>query len=454
MSRSLRRIGLIGAMFGALVVLARCGGSGLTLPGDISAAAISIKDGNNQHGSAGAPLPDSLVVEVLDQRGEPAVNQSVSFALEEDLLGAGVTALSLTDSEGLAKAEWVLGATTGPQAVIASVAGVDTTLRFEAEAGPAQAQRIEAQSGDQQEAPVGSELPSPLVVLVTDPFGNPVENVQVDWSAENGSVDPNSSSTGPDGRASTTWVLGSGLGQQSASGSSGILNGSPVTFTATAVAGSPNDLVIVSGNGQSGPPGQELPQPLVVRLVDGEGNGVPNRAVTWVIGMGGGSVAPATSTTNGNGEAEARWTLGSTSGASTLSAVVSGVGFVRFTATATQGSGGGGGGGGGSSSPRSLRFLVQPSDAEVDRRMFPPVMIELLDQNGSRVTDQEIEIKLELIGDDDGRLKGDERERTRSGVATFDDLEVDKEGDYRLRATADGLPAVESNAFEIRERDD
>jgi Bacterial Ig-like domain (group 1) len=449
MSRSLRRIGLIGATFGALVALARCGGSGLTLPGDISAAVISIKDGNNQNGSAGAPLPDSLVVEVLDQRGEPAANQRVSFALEQDLPGAGVTAVSLTDSDGLAKAEWVLGATTGLQAVIASVAGVDTTLRFEAEAGPADAQRIEVGSGNQQEAPVGTELPSPLVVLVTDQFGNPVENVQVDWSAENGSVDPNSSSTGPDGRASTSWVLGSSVGQQSASASSGELSGSPVTFTATAVAGTPSNLVIVSGNGQSGPPGQELPQPLVVRLVDDDGNGVPNRAVTWVIGVGGGSVAPATSTTNGNGEAEARWTLGPASGANTLSAVVSVVGFVRFTATATQGSGGGGG-----SSPSSLRFLVQPSDAEEDRRMFPPVLIEVLDQNGSRVTDQQIEIKLELIGDNDGRLKGDERERTRSGVATFDDLEVDKEGDYRLRATADGLPAVESNAFEIRERDD
>jgi hypothetical protein len=86
--------------------------------------------------------------------------------------------------------------------------------------------------------------------------------------------------------------------------------------------------------------------------------------------------------------------------------------------------------------------------------MFPPVLIEVLDQNGSRVTDKEIEIKLDLIGDDDGRLRGHERERTRSGVATFDDLEVDKEGEYRLRATADGLPAVESNGFEIRERDD
>jgi hypothetical protein len=81
-------------------------------------------------------------------------------------------------------------------------------------------------------------------------------------------------------------------------------------------------------------------------------------------------------------------------------------------------------------------------------------MIEVLDQDGNRVTDQEVEIKLELIGDEDGELEGDDTERTRAGVATFDKIEVDEEGDYRLRATSDGLPAIESNAFEIRERDD
>ncbi len=67
------------------------------------------------------------------------------------------------------------------------------------------------------------------------------------------------------------------------------------------------------------------------------------------------------------------------------------------------------------------------------------------------MTDREIEIKLELIGDDRGKLKGRRNQKTRSGVATFDDIEVDREGDYRLRATSDGLPPVESNGFEIED---
>jgi hypothetical protein len=123
---------------------------------------------------------------------------------------------------------------------------------------------------------------------------------------------------------------------------------------------------------------------------------------------------------------------------------------VGFRATATNGGGGGGGGG---STPSQLRFVVQPSDTEEDSDISPPVQIEVLDQNGTRVTDDDVEIKLELSGDDDGKIKGKDKERTRSGLATFDDLEIDKEGEYRLRATADGLPAIESNTFVVHERD-
>jgi hypothetical protein len=75
----------------------------------------------------------------------------------------------------------------------------------------------------------------------------------------------------------------------------------------------------------------------------------------------------------------------------------------------------------------------------------------VLDQNGNRVTTGEWEINLELLGDNDGKLKGQNRQTTRSGVATFDDLQIDEEGEYRFRATAAGLPATESNPFEVHE---
>jgi hypothetical protein len=37
-----------------------------------------------------------------------------------------------------------------------------------------------------------------------------------------------------------------------------------------------------------------------------------------------------------------------------------------------------------------------------------------------------------------------------NGVATFDDLAIDQEGEYTLHATAPGLEAGESRAFRVR----
>jgi hypothetical protein len=446
--RSLRRYGALSA----LIVLAGCGGADLTLPFDSSPATISKIDGDNQTGSAGSTLSRPLIVKVIDQRGQPVVDQSVVFTIEQGVVGARVEPQEpKTNSDGIAQAQWVLGGTRGTQAVIASVVGADgLAVRFEALVESAEARRLELAGGTDQSSAVGTPLPNPIAVLVTDQFGNPVPNISVDWQVTSGSVDPASSISGPDGRAEATWILGSSTGQQTATASSEGLENSPIIFTATALPGRASRLVLVSGNHQSGSPDQELANPLVVRLVDQEGNGVPDRPVSWVIGAGGGSVSSTTSTTNGNGEAEVSWTLGPNPGLNTLNAVVSGIGFVTFSANAV---GGGGGGGGGGSVPSRLVFLVQPSDTEEDEKITPAVEVAAVDQTGDRVTEGELEIRLELIGDDDGKLRGNDRERTRSGVATFDDLKVDKEGEYRLRATADGLPAVESNEFEIQERD-
>ncbi|MGN6392134.1 MAG: Ig-like domain-containing protein [Gemmatimonadales bacterium] len=96
---------------------------------------------------------------------------------------------------------------------------------------------------------------------------------------------------------------------------------------------------LVDGNGQSGDPGAALGNPLVVRVVDEEGTGVPGRIVSWVISEGGGSTSPQRSATDDNGQAQAQWTLGPAPGTNTLAATVDGVGSVDFTATA-RGAGG------------------------------------------------------------------------------------------------------------------
>src|SRR5215208_5676917 len=92
---------------------------------------------------------------------------------------------------------------------------------------------------------------------------------------------------------------------------------------------------MVRGDDQIGPPGAALPDPLIVRLVDAGGVGIPNRAVLWVLRAGDGSVTPTTGTTDAEGYASAEWTLGSEPGPNSVEAQVPDVGSVVFTATGT-----------------------------------------------------------------------------------------------------------------------
>ena len=101
--------------------------------------------------------------------------------------------------------------------------------------------------------------------------------------------------------------------------------------------GPASDLLLVSGDEQSAEPGDDLPAPLVVRVVDAEGNPVAAAAVSWVVGAGGGIVSPGTAQTDSEGLATARLTLGETAGLNTVNAVVSGLDAVTFTASANGG---------------------------------------------------------------------------------------------------------------------
>jgi hypothetical protein len=96
-------------------------------------------------------------------------------------------------------------------------------------------------------------------------------------------------------------------------------------------------LEIMEGDGQEGSPGAPLPERLIVRLVDREGAGIPDRAVVWAVSSGGGSITPTTEMTDAEGFATAEWTLGPAEGAQQASAQVPGVETVTFTATNTEG---------------------------------------------------------------------------------------------------------------------
>ena len=78
-----------------------------------------------------------------------------------------------------------------------------------------------------------------------------------------------------------------------------------------AVAGSAaTALVVVQGNLQQVQAGLQLPIPVVLRVTDASGAGIPAVPVTFAIGDGGGSVTPASIVSDTKGEVSVKWTLG------------------------------------------------------------------------------------------------------------------------------------------------
>ncbi len=295
-------------------------------------------------------------------------------------------------------------------------------------------------SGDNQTAAVNAALAQPLVVKVADAFGNPIAGVTVTWTIDdNGSVSAASTVTGDDGLTSVTRTLGGTAGQPHTLASVEGLAGSPVTFVHTATAGSASGVTIVSGNGQSGPVSTELPVALGVQVRDAGSNPVPNVAVAWVIGTGGGSVTPTTSTTDANGVATAAWTMGPAPGTNTLTAVVSGIGNAEFAATAVAGA------------PARLSVVTQPSATAVSGvPLAQQPVVQLLDSQGNPSRQSGVAVTASIGAGGGSLLGGTTAATDGEGRATFGGLVlVGTNGTRTLRFTADGFAAVTSSQISL-----
>ncbi len=98
----------------------------------------------------------------------------------------------------------------------------------------------------------------------------------------------------------------------------------------------------------------------------------------------------------------------------------------------------------------SLAFTVQPSATEAGEIITPPVQVSALDAFGNVATGFTGAITVaKNSGPSNGNLGGDKTNNAVLGVATFDDLDINKIGDYTLIATATGLTSGISASFTI-----
>ena len=96
----------------------------------------------------------------------------------------------------------------------------------------------------------------------------------------------------------------------------------------------------------------------------------------------------------------------------------------------------------------ALDFVQEPTNSPAGAVIDPPVTVRVLDAAGNRVASASTMITLTLAANPSGAILGGTTARAAvNGIATFDDLSVDKLGIYALRASATGLDGDQSGPF-------
>ena len=163
---------------------------------------------------------------------------------------------------------------------------------------PLAAHSISYFDGTNQTANYGTACKDPIRAKVVDINGNVIKDHTVLFDAYVGDgaiyVDDIISQeqavkTDANGIASAHWILGTSAEVNRARAKATGLVNSPVEYIATANAGVATTLNSISGLGQTGTAGLQLPEPLVVQVVDDEGEAISNYPVKFKVDYGGGS---------------------------------------------------------------------------------------------------------------------------------------------------------------------
>lgn len=227
-------------------------------------------------------------------------------------------------------------ATSPRRRLAALVAGATLALpacKKELPVAPALPAAITIVQGNSQAVQAGQDLPTPLVLRVTDKSGVGLAGVSVTLTIGlgGGAVTPASATTDSRGEVKAKWTLGPGYAEQSLIAASPGVD--PVTVRATGLL--PSDIIIAQGNNQSVKAGLALQNTIVVRVV-APGNvamvGVP---VAFQVTGGGGAFSPQSIVTNSLGEVTVKWTLGAQPGVNTALVSVSTLPPVTLSATGT-----------------------------------------------------------------------------------------------------------------------
>jgi hypothetical protein len=211
-----------------------------------------------------------------------------------------------------------------------------------------------------------------------------------------------------------------------------VVASTPITFAPVATT-----LAIVSGCGQSGSLGTQLPQPIVAKVTASDGQGVRGVMVTFTAPAGA-SVASSQVVTDAGGLAQTLVTLGSTSGPAAFQVSAPGLTAVPCGQSAFG-------------AASQLAFVTQPSGIIAGNAIAPAVVVAARDAQGTLVPTFTGSVTIALGNNPGGaNLSGSTIVAAVGGLAPFPDLSLDKIGTgYTLQATAAGLTPATSAAFNV-----
>lgn len=283
------------------------------------------------NGRAGEQLDDTLRVRVVDNNDSFVYGVPVTFEVEGGAEGGGEVSHSSMNTNEFGQA-WTLftaGDQSGTQnyvkAINRNLAGSPVEFKVFVSSGlPRNINYIDP--GDRiRQGYLESNIQ--LEALVTDKFGNKVNDVPITYSVIAGDALIEGSqeciiNTNTGGVASVSVTLGESIETVIIEACNNLLKGSPLEFIIEPQPDQATEIVIVRGNNQNGTVGHILPDPLMVKVLDQFGNPVSATSVTFSKTQGDGEIIgaqPVLSDTNGH--AYVKFQAGNTAGEASITAI-------------------------------------------------------------------------------------------------------------------------------------
>ena len=289
-----------------------------TVVPEISVTVVKPNAGSALSGNAGSTiagavqvvvgsLPNAIPIPNVGVSVNTGTSTTVPNVRCSEPTGSGVI---LTDANGVANCDLILNNIGGTEPLAVYIGGVAFDPSFASiTVTPNPAATMMVVSGNNQYGDTGTPLPTQFTVQAIDASGNPIPTTPITWQVTSGSVTLNPVATVTDdtGSATATGVLGTTPGVATVTATAG---SATATFTVNVVTPA-GDVLVVSGNGQTAQNQTAFAQPLVVQVIDNNGNPATFGAVTFtapgapyatIVGAPAGSNS-LTVTTDSNGQA-------------------------------------------------------------------------------------------------------------------------------------------------------